>query len=1237
MTHRLMRLWVLLLCGICTAAAFAQNANSTIKGTVQDASGAVVPGATVELTNVGTNQTLTTTSKADGFYVFTNLSPANYKVSVTAQGFAQWEGLLTLRVSQDAEVDAKLTAASVSTKVTVRDVTPVIDRVNPTISDVKNATAIETVPVANRNILAVLAFSPGVVAGSYGGAGAGNTRINGLPPGSVNFQVDGQSVTNRNTNELQDNPQPTPTFQELKVITSNGDAQYSSPGVVEMVTKSGTNHFHGQIYELNQNNHLQAKIFNQRAAVPYLQHNEYGFQVGGPVWLPKIYNGRNKTFFFVDMEWIKQNANQVEQYTIPTLDQRHGDLSTVFGPDPSGTGPGVPITIYDPLSTVPGTFARTPFSYNGTANALPPNRLNPVTQKVFGVTPVSGLVPLALPNIPGAAYWDYNPNYTPPTAKSTVDNRLYTFKVDQILGLNRLSARYTFTDSKATRYRSYTPTEPDENENGGHNGALSFTEVINPRMVNTIHVGIQYNNKEHTGPQPIANVSQLLGLPTYQTNLTWPQFYFDSYTGTDNYWTGIDRTGIKDYPTQTVSGSDQFSWNKGNHQMFFGFDYNNYRVTTQENGQPGGDNSTSGYFTAQQSATVGNPVLNTGSGLADFLLGDMNQLYVNFYPIYHFRQSQFDGYAQDNWRATNKLTVNLGLRYQYWTAFDESGGQMSTFDPNIPGGMVVYHGSGDVPTGMAPAVYAAFKNQGLPIESAAAAHYPTSLFNMPKNNWEPRVGFSYELNSKTVLRGGYGIYHFALPLFSFEQAQRANAPFSYSAFYQVDSVPGGNPTVAQLEFPVADNAYGGAQPINQYQLGNQGCTNQPAGTCNPPGYQIDPTNAAASIQASSNGWNMNYLDPNYHLSMVQEYNLTFGRELPYHTGFQLSYIGNHSSHLLMVDNINEQVPRLSCANSGTTDVAQCEAGTPAYRKMYPAFSSGLGDYTYDGYANTNELQAQLTHTFGSNLTLQSYFTWMKALTTSEFGLKNGGPPSGFSTTNSMVPAALTSGYNLTQMGSGAPASQRLRAVYANDPTLPAKMFQFDAHYVFPFGSGQRFLGNAHGLLNAVVSGYNLSTFFEWHSGFYFSPHFSQFNSVGPNGSAINLAPGQTGILPENQRNANRWFNSAIYDPTSGAPYAGEAYEYAAGPNAQLLSDYRNNIPLNYMTGPGFNRLDATVYKMTPIWKTTLDFEAQFLNIYNHQNLGMPNANSGVITTIAGGPAVNGDYPRTIQLQAKILF
>ena len=848
---------------VISLGAFAQNANSSINGTVSDTHGAIVSGATATLTNIGTNQVVNTTSNAEGYYVFTNLSPANYNLAVHAPGFAEWVGVLTLRVAQAATVNATMNAASVSTKVTVRDVTPIIDSVNPTLSDVKNATAIETLPTANRSILNILAFSPGVVAGGYGGQGAGYTRVNGVPGGSVNFLVDGQTMNNRWSNDLQSNPQPLPTFQEVKVITSNGDAQYGSPGVVELVTKSGTNQFHGQAFELNRNNHLQAKAFNSGPTIPFLQHNEYGAQLGGPVWIPKIYNGKNKTFFFVDFEWIKQNSNAVEHYLVPTMSQRQGNLADVL--DTSGH----PIQIYDPEST---TFDPATGAYNRTAFAgdvIPTNRLNPVTQKVFGITAVPGLVPLPEPNINGVNLWQSNPNYTPPASKSTVDNKLYTAKVDQVFGPNRLAARYTYTNSVTLKPEYYAPTEPDQGTSGGHNGSLTYTRAIGARAVNVAHVGVQYNHN-FSGPMPIPGVTTALGLPTYTDQIGWPSFYWN-YSSTDTYWGGIDRDNPKDYPDSTITGNDQFSYNRGNHQFMFGFDVNNTRINTFEVGQPGGGYTYSGNFTGLQSSTVGSALPDTGMGLADFLLGETDGVNLNIYPHYHTRQTQYDGYAQDDWRVTPRLTLNLGLRYQYWTSFEDASGLASTLDPNVAGGMVVYQGSGPLPAQTSQAVLTSFQTAaglggpGLPIESAAAAHYPLKLWNMPKNNWEPRLGFAYMLNNKTVLRGGWGIYQWAIPLQQYQQATRKNPPFSYSAALSPGEINGAstNAAAAELEFPIADPAYGGPCVAT-----NPNCTT--------PDFYMLGNNSTLILNTSNvsisqgGGFGIAPMDPNYKASTTQE-------------------------------------------------------------------------------------------------------------------------------------------------------------------------------------------------------------------------------------------------------------------------------------------------------------------------------------------------------------------------------
>jgi hypothetical protein len=677
----------------------------------------------------------------------------------------------------------------------------------------------------------------------------------------------------------------------------------------------------------------------------------------------------------------------------------------------------------------------------------------------------------------------------------------------------------------------------------------------------------------------------------------------------------------------------------------FGFNVNNSRITTFEIGQPGGNYDFHGNFTAlQDPAQAANgsfdvPVTDTGSALADLLLGDVDGLFLNTFPVYHTRQTEYNAYVQDDWRVTRDLTLNLGLRYQYWTPFSDASGLSSTLDPSVPGGMVVYAGKGSLPAQTPKAVFDSFVAAGLPIESAAAAGYPLSLFTMPKNNWEPRLGFAYQLNNKTVLRGGWGIYQWVIPLQQFEQATRKNPPFSYTASIEPGEVDGAstNPAAAELEFPIASANFGGPQPVNQFMLGSQNCDNQPPGTCNPPGLLLNTSNVHVT---QGSGFGIVSMNPNVKPSTVQEYNLTLGRELPWNTGLQISYIGNHYTNLLQFDPINALVPRDNCAAANSPDIPACQSGTAKFRRPYEAFQTSNGsNYVYEnynGYGNTNELQVQVNHTFGGGLIAQAYFTWLKSLNTQSGvtpagGGGTGGPGNLGVGTLTAVPAALTPGFSLTDpTTSGWSLAQRTAAVYANDPSLPAKTFKFNVNYTLPFGRGQRFLGNAHGLLNALVSGYNIAPYFIWHSGFYFAQYATPLNSGSVSRSqnrAINLAPGKTGILPKDQRNADHWFDASVWDPLHDGPYSGQTYILSTTPQE---GDFRNNIPFNYMTGPGYNSMDVGLYKITPIWRDLkLDFAAQFFNVYNHINLGLPNF-QGVIHGGNGGA-------RTIQLQAKVVF
>ena len=939
----------------------AQNANASVKGTVTDPSGAAVSGATVDLTNLGTEEHRESKTSDAGTYDFASLPPGEYEVRAKAAGFAEWTGKLTLRVSQELAVNPTLMTASLATTVIVNDVTPVITTEESSLSDVKEARRIESLPLQSRNFLNILNFTPGVVSNGFAGQGQGYTRVNGIPGGSIDYLVDGMTASERYTNELQRLPQALPTIQELKVSTANATAEYSRAGMVEVVTKSGTNQFHGQVFELNQTNALAAKSFHQNF-VSHLVRNEFGGNLAGPVWFPKLYNGRNKTFFFADAEGIKQRNAASESYTVPLASWKKGDFSNYTD------DVGNLIKIYDPLTTRydPATKSYTRQQFPG--NIIPANRLNSAGAKVATYLPDPNV------NVP---YYN-GLNYQNPNATSTDDRTLVTAKIDQVLGANRLSGRYTYTDEKNFGPKYFL--NPNVRLLGGHNAALSLTELIKPNLINELRGGVQRFHA-FRGPQPInPPITQTLGLPTYPGSIAWPSFYFgDSWTPS-GYFDGIDRDNPQDAPNLTFTLSDNLTWTRGKHELKFGFFFQRSAVNTFETGQPGGDYNFSGSYTglmdpaAAATGTYNSQLPNTGAGLADMLLGYTDYAALNQYPRFYTRQSDFAGYAQDNWKVSRRLTVNAGLRYEYWTPFSDKRNQASTLNLNAAGGpVVIYAGSGPITSqGFPQAVVDAYTSAGLKFQSAKQAGYPSSLWSMQKTNFAPRIGAAFQIDQKTVVRGAYGIYDWVMPLVQYHQNTRRNPPFSYS--YQ--SIPDNNdPTASELTFPAGGSLYA-SQGLNDRTLGNN---------------FITPS--ALSISKGS-GWQILPWDTNYKTQMAQEWNFTLERKLPFLFGGRVSYVGTHGGNLIQYDPINVPAPRGLSAPGATVP----------QRRAYPDFASSststMDLLNYTGYSNSNQLQAELKRNYSNGIVVQVFYTYQRTLTTSE-GANNsfGGLE--------LLPAALT--------------------------------------------------------------------------------------------------------------------------------------------------------------------------------------------------------------------------------------
>lgn len=1217
---------------------YAQNANATIRGTVTDQTGAVLPHATVALVNEGTAHRLSTETNQDGYYTFTALGPGNYEVDVTAQGFGQWKGMLTLRAAQEAVINAALKPGSVTTNVTVTDVTPAIDAANGMLSDVKNATLINAIPVHNSDFRNILAFSPGVTAHDYGGIGAGYTRVNGIPGGSITYQIDGQTANDRFTNDLQLTAPPLQSIQELTVVSAEGAAEFGTPGVVNIVTKSGTNQFHGQVRELYQTGGLEAQGYN--ALTSHLVHNEFGGALGGPVWIPKLYNGHDKTFFFFDVE--KQIQHELSQYlsSVPQTDWEQGDFSDYV--DQAGN----PVTIYDPMTGVydPETdrVVRQPFP----GNKIPASRINPIAKKIMSYMPKPNANVSASGVVDNSA-WNGGYDYVDPNSFATDNITRYTGKVDQLLGKNLLSARYTYTDEPQT-----SPDVVDGSSGGltallnpriqeatGHNGVISFTSPVGTHMVNEARLGVQLFNS-YSGPKPQPGLTASLGLPVYPGNIAWPGFYwFDN----NQPWTMalIDRDNPRQQPNQDIDLGDNFSWIRGRHEMKFGFQVINTRVNTEEAQSPGGDYQFDGNFTSQQAAgtsltgtdgPAAYGATDTGAALADLLLGNVDLTQFNQVPVFHTRQTDYDGYAEDNWKLNSKFTLNVGIRYEYWSPYKDAGGLSSTMDFNktancsIPATLA---GSGptscvsagtpgypswfaqsspivvipDHGSGQSQLVISGNKAAGLPLETASQAGLPASLWNMPKNNWAPRLGFAWQVTRSTVIRGGYGLYYWTMPLVEYHQATRDDVPWAAVIYNYTDSA---NSNSAELAFP-----FGPSSLANQCN-----CTTLPGDYKNPRELGLDFVGPSLTNYyenggiSNKGGWEMAPWDPNYRTQRAGEWNLTVERALPGNWAAQLSYIGNRATNLVDQDPVNAALPR-AMVPASVANIAADLRPYPIYRSPYN--SSNTNEMRYVGYSNHNAIRGELNHTFKGSYMLQTYFSYARTLGTSGGSLDadNG---------LQLPPAALTN---------NAPLSQRLKMVYAPDSALPNMQFVIDGHYELPIGRGKQFLSAVPTGINEVVSGWNASLFYMWHSGLYFAPYYDASPGTGNAGNKYVFAPGAIhprGVLPKGQRTRSEWFDASIWDPAAG-PYNGQTFMVR---DNNYDWDYLNGIPRDYMTGPGFSNADGTLAKLTPIGEhVKFDLEMQVFNVFNHTNLGLP-GNNGKITSGIG-------QPRLLQFQGKIIF
>jgi hypothetical protein len=743
----------LLISAFCLASgAYAQQGKGTILGTITDASGSIIAGAKVSVTNIDTTIAVLTTTNSSGFYTSPSLNPGHYQVIVEHAGFRKSvRSGVELQVDQHAEINIQLEVGAVGDSVNVTAEASLVNTENASIGQVIESRSVQELPLNGRNAFALVLLSPdvhsnaGPVQSGFAdrGTSLADWSINGGPNAANNLLVDGMVASNSYYPDLNANL-AVDAVQEFKVQSGSMSSEYGFTlgGVINVASKAGTNAYHGTTYEFVRNNVFDARNAFAAALLPF-RYNQYGLALGGPVQLPQLYNGRNKTFFFGNWEQFNYINNSQSITSTPIAAQRNGDFSTLL----DATGKLIPIydTATTRLNPSGSGYIRDAFA----GNLIPPSRLDPVAKNINQFYPLPNLTPTN-------AFTNAN-NYLSSTALHT-NMQQYTVRVDHRVSENdTFFARYTYfvnhTDNGAGTWPD--PAVRVRNDNfETRNASASETHTFSPTIVNELKVGIARQYFPFQAASFGGNWPQKLGFPSNVPDFVVPNIS-NGYTG---FATGT--VGVRG--ALTWDAADTVTIVRGAHSIKLGLEY---RLMFGNNFQTANPSGTFNF----SAALTGNPQAQSGTGstYADFMLGAVSSGSVGTYIGESEKGYSLSGFVQDDWRVTRKLNLNLGLRYDYQQPPYERNCGTSNFDPYKP----------DPVSGL------------LGRQEYACKDYDKTYLNSDYKDFGPRFGFAYNVsgNGRTVVRGGYAI--FFPSIFNITYFGNTNGFATTSTSY---NAPGGN-------------------------------------------------------------------------------------------------------------------------------------------------------------------------------------------------------------------------------------------------------------------------------------------------------------------------------------------------------------------------------------------------------------------------------------------------------------
>ena len=1240
----------LLLLFIVPGQSYAQVDTGTILGTVSDSTGARISGATVTLTNEGTNAALSTTTGDDGGYKFTPVRIGKYKIAVSQQGFqTTTQTSINVNVGENVVVDFSLKPGSISETVEVTSTVPVLQSQDASVGQVIDSRSVNDLPLNGRNFTFLAQLSAGVnspQADTRGNAASGAFSANGTRPAQNNYLLDGIDNNSDTVDFLNGTNYvvlpPVDAVDEFKVQTSGFSAEYGRSGaaVLNATIKSGTNELHGAAWEFFRNDKLDAADFFENAhGVPKgeLRQNQFGVTAGGPVVIPKLFDGRNKVFFFGDYEGLRRVQGTILSGAVPSAAEQASLLpgsafanfqdliAAQSGTVTDALGRVMPQgTVLDPATTrqLPGgssaPWVRDPFGtcqnepagfvYTVSAcnlNMIPMSRINADAVKLMQ------LYPAPTNNNIGSLFSNYANSPKLFEQRNAFDARLdINFNPK-----NQFFFRFSYVDDP-----QFIPgifggiadgggfQQGDQTANAQQT-ALNYTHTFSPSLINVARVGFNYLHTSRVSPSAndLTNIPAqfgIPGIPQESLNGGLPAF------GIGGLQTlGSNAFLPSDEVTSTLQVTDDLTKIYGKHTFKMGFEYQHVKFSTLQPPWSRGEWDYNGNFTEI-------PNIDTGkTGRVDFLLtpiastvggpnyvGGSSQIYISNISLTDNGKNYYGGYFQDDWKVTNKLTVNLGIRYDFFGLVFEHHSNQANFVPaGPPIGSPLYimpegPNSGNLSTGCATCFTELLAKDGIGL--AITNKYGAGLGNSQKDNFAPRIGFAYQASPKLVVRSAFGIFYNGFENRGFSPNLGENYPFQFNFSYS----PQNDWTPISVNTPFA------GCPATAPFGGTAGF--QSGFACTP----LNPLLVTNAFGLALRGIQFKYKTP-----YVMGANLTVQYQLTHSMSVQAAYVTTLARHLESFPNSNTPT---SIAPAGTPEIGLVQFPDFGYGSSYAA-TAGMSAY--------HGLQTKAEYIFANGLNFLAAYTFSKTMSDAGDLLNGGSNGVGYRAPN--VPGlGMAFDYGL--------ANFDIRNV-----------FHFSGGYQLPFGKGKMFMTDASGFKNVLLGGWSVQWSTTLQGG-------QPIEIPCPSGTASNVGCGalytgqplQLGLHTDSSGLLN-WFGNpgAFVQPCilgATGPTVGKPAGCTPLSNPVAALGGVTQVP-----GPGFKRLDFSIFKEFPITERyRFQFRTEFFNITNHPNFNAPGFGGNGVVAIANslnynsstfgeiGSTRDAPYdPRQIQFALKFYY